>query len=153
MLKDNIKIMIENDIERCKEGEKQIKGSYDLYLELCAKYSRLDKTFDDGIKSMGKVATSDGWDYRRELKQIKEILNMYLELDEIPIQYTENVAEGVNVNIKAKKFTNKGNIGKGNSQSTNKETKISTSIKVGKEEKESFWKSLWRKLFHKKEQD
>ena len=120
--------MINLDIQRCKEGLNQIKGSYDLYLEICAKYSKLDKSFMDGIQGMGKVATQDGWDYRRELKQIIQILEVYILLDEIPIQYTENVANGMNVTLNAKKITNKGNIGINNTQSTDKMANIETNV-------------------------
>ena len=145
MLKDNIKTMIVNDIQKCKDGLQLIKGSYDLYLELCAKYTKLDKTFMDSIQGMGKIMTQEGWDYRRELKQIIQILEVYLELDEIPIQYIENVASGVSIEISAKNFKNKGNLGVGNSQSTDRMTNVETNVA----QKQSGFNSLFKKRRNK----
>lgn len=142
MLNPKIKQMIELDIQKCENGSKQIKGSYDLYLELTSKYQKIDKSFKDSIESMGKVAGPDGWDYTKELKQIKEILNVYLLLDTIPIKYENNIAN--NVNITANKITNKGIIGNGSNQTTNKNTEINTTIN---EEKKECW---IKKIFGKR---
>ncbi len=140
-LNPKIKSMIEEDILLCENGVKQIKGSYDLYLKLTSKYSKIDKCFKDSIESMGKAMTADGWDYRKELGQIKEILNMYLVLDSIPIKYENNVANGVNINIG--KLNNKGIIGDNATQSTNKSVTIDTSINTT--QKESWFSKLFKK--------
>lgn len=153
MLKENIRTMIKEDIEECKEKSKHVMDSYDLYVRLCAKYSCLDKNFNNGIHSFGKIATNQGLDYRNELQQIQEILNMYLLLDEIPIQYIENVAEGVNIGMYANTIKNKGNIGYGNSQSSKLEMLITKKEKTTNKETESLWKFLWKRLFHNKEKN
>ena len=145
MLKNDIKSMIESDIVKCEQSMGQIEGSQELFLQLLAKYNKLDKDFSKDIIVLGKVYTSKGFDYRKELKQIKEVLNIYLTLDEIPIHYTENVADGVNINISAKKFVNKGNMGKDNIQNVNKTTSVETSIDTTEK------KSWLKRLFGRKE--
>jgi len=122
MIKDEIRQMIEKDISTCKEALNNRNGSQKLYLELNSKYSMIDKEFSKNIKVGGKCSFGDTeFDYRPELRQIKSILETYILLDEIPVVYKENVAEGVNISITANKLTNKGNIGKNNSQSKNKQ--------------------------------
>jgi hypothetical protein len=142
MIKPEIKQMIEKDIESCEKAFKDRNGSEDLYLKLKTRYSTIDKNFLKNIKEEGKAAAiCDEFDYRNELKQIKSKLETYIMLDMIPIVYEENVAEGVNISITAKKLTNKGNIGKANVQSKNKQ------INENGTKNTSWFKNLftWRK--------
>ena len=76
------------------------------------------------------------------LTHLKEILNIYLLLDTIPIKYENNIAN--NVNITANKITNKGIIGNGSNQTTNKNTEINKTIN---EEKKECW---IKKIFGKR---
>ena len=134
MIKPNIKEMIEVDIETLNNAIGIRKGSQELFNKITAKYNMIDKEFDKNIKTSGKICFDDGFDYRPELKQILEKLKMYLMLDEIPINYTENVASGAIYNIQTKKFNNKGIIGPNGQQTTIKPTNINTDINVDKKE-------------------
>lgn len=145
MLEIKIKEMIEKDIEMLNKVVEVRSGSQDLYKQLVAKYTMLDKDFDKNIKTGGKAcASNDGFDYRPELKQILEKLKMYILLDDIPIQYTENVANGAIV-MNVKKFKNKGIVGHNGRQETNKQTNITTSVKLEKDKKECWLKRIFKR--------
>ena len=145
MLEIKIKEMIEKDIEMLNKVVEIRKGNQDLYTQLIAKYSMLDKDFDKNIKTGGKACTgNEGFDYRPELKQILEKLKMYILLDNIPIQYTENVANGAIV-MNVKKFKNKGIVGHNGRQETNKQTNINTNVNVEKDKKECWLKRIFKK--------
>lgn len=122
MIRPDVKSMIEKDIVRCEEAFESRNGSENLYLELRTRYTTLDNNFANDIKMTQKYAVVNGneFDYRPELRQIKAKLEMYIQLDEIPIVYIENVASGVNIQINTKKFSNKGNMGAGNIQEKRK---------------------------------
>lgn len=144
MIKPNIKEMIEVDIETLNNAIDIKKGGQELFNKITAKYNMIDKEFDKNIKTSGKVCfDNDGFDYRPELKQILEKLKMYLVLDEIPINYAENVVSGAIYNIQTKKFNNKGIIGPNGKQSSIKQTSISSEVNINK--KECWLKKLFKK--------
>ncbi len=140
-LNPRIKEMINNHIKEIENQLNNIKGSYDLFLKIKTRYQAIDKSFSDDIISYGKIGPLEDADFSNELKQMKEKLIMYLELDMIPIKYVNNIATGVN--ITANKITNKGIIGNNAVQTTNKSTEINT---VFSTEKKGCWLS---KLFKK----
>ena len=93
MLEPEIKKMIEDDIVKCeKQG---IKGSHQLFKELRAKYTALDKDFMLGITVSSKAIVED-MDYTKELSQIKEKLKIYLIKGQIPIANEQS--QQVNIN-------------------------------------------------------
>ena len=122
MIEEKIKSMIKNDIDICKNALTSREGSQNLYLELVVKYSTIDKSFDNNIKVSGKASFDGIFDYRPEIRQIKSKLETYILLDEIPVNYNENVAQNATINMTAKTIKNKGNIGTNNSQNKNKLT-------------------------------
>ena len=69
---------IERSIEEC-EKQTEVAGSYDLYCRLVAKFSVIDTDFTKGLPKNGKIATRNNeFDYRPEIKAIKEKLKMML---------------------------------------------------------------------------
>lgn len=145
MLRLDIRSMIEKDIARCEEAFANCNSSENLYLELRTRYTTLDKDFASDIEEINKpylVGKTES-DRRPELRQIKSKLEMYIQLDEIPIVYIENVASGVNVQINTKKFSNKGNIGAGNVQEKQKTINENGSKKTS-------WFKGWNWLGRKK---
>lgn len=73
-----LKAQIEADIKLC-DSHTERNGSEQLYLDLIARYSVIDKDFSSNI-SMGGKATALGleFDFRPELKAISSKLHMYL---------------------------------------------------------------------------
>ena len=65
-------------------------------------------------------------------------------MDDIPIQYRENVANGAIV-MNVKKFKNKGIVGHNGRQETNKQTNITTSVKLEKDKKECWLKRIFKR--------
>ena len=134
-IKPEIRKQIESDICACEHAISLALDDLELYTELKARYTLLDRNFYGDMPS-----------YSNCLKKIvytKARLETYLLLDAIPVHYNENVAVGVN--IQTQKLVNKGNIG--NNNDYNKSTTVTTELSVnGGENKKSFW----RKLFHKK---
>lgn len=72
-----IKIM-ENDIKRCEEAQKSKVGSENLYQCLVGKYNCEFENFEKDMPLNGKTSVLDGFDYRPELRVIKEKLEFLL---------------------------------------------------------------------------
>lgn len=111
MIKPELKTEIKRDIETCQKcfNEKSSDNAK-LYHKIIAKYMMVDQNFCIGIPCYVKTLNSN---YFSELEAIVEKLNMYLILDDIPIQRNENVASNA-VIINGGKNRIKGNVGQGN---------------------------------------
>lgn len=86
--------MVNKDIMRCEEAQKQKEGSERLYQEFIAKYSTFYPKFKSEIPTGGKI-TAEGseFDYRKELSSIKVKLETLLAAGfefELPISETES---------------------------------------------------------------
>lgn len=138
MIKPELKTVIEQDIEICQRClDEQSSESQALYDKMVAKYKMIDKNFCEGIPQYIKLIDSP---YYSEISVIIEKLKMYLIIDDIPIQYNENVAQNALI-INGDKNKFKGNIGQGNF--SKKQTDISPNFAV---EKKGLC-SLIKKLF------
>jgi hypothetical protein len=134
-IKPEIRKQIELDICACEHAISLALDDLELYTELKARYTLLDRNFYVDMPSFSNSL--------KKIEYAKARLETYLLLDAIPVQYNQNVAVGVN--IQTQKLVNKGNIG--NNNNYNKSTTVTTELSVnGGENKKSFW----GKLFHKK---
>lgn len=70
--------IMENDIKRCEEAQKSKDGSENLYQCLVGKYNGQFENFEKDMPLNGKVSALDGFDYRPELRVIKEKLEFLL---------------------------------------------------------------------------
>lgn len=138
MLNPDLKNEMQDDIRICEECLKnKSNNSGKLYHILVAKYLMIDKSFCDGIPNYAKTLSST---YFSEIEIVLEKLKMYLLLDEIPIQYKENVAQNaVIINGNKNKFNS--NVGQGNS--SEKQNNITANIETEKKGFSSFIKKLF----------
>lgn len=94
----NVIETIKKDIERCEQQTAK-EGSYELYQTLTAKYNGLFQDFSDDIHVVGKAAAiGSEWDYRSELKAVKEKLELLLitEQEKDPLfQFKEMLSEDI----------------------------------------------------------
>ena len=86
--------IVNKDIVRCEEAQKQKEGSKCLYQELIAKYSTFYPKFKSEIPTGGKIAAAGSeFDYREELWSIKAKLETFLAAGfefELPKSETES---------------------------------------------------------------
>ena len=75
------KIMLE-DIKRCEDAQKTAEGSSELFQILISKYDGIFENFKNEIKVTEKVSVGGPFNYRPELKAIKEKLEILLAVNE-----------------------------------------------------------------------
>lgn len=141
MIKEELKEKMIKDIsiiQKCLD--ERSNNSEEIYDNLKAEYSMVDKNFCIGIPQLARALDSDRF---RELGAIKHKLEMYIMLDCIPVTYNENVAKEAqtSVAVNANKVKN-CNIGQGNRIEKNVE--ITNNLKT--EGKNSFVDKL-KKIF------
>lgn len=131
MLKPELRKEIEDDIKLCTECiDQQLNTCCRLCEKLTAKYTAIDSDFSAGMPLYRKIYDAD---FYAELDIIREKLNMYLILDDIPIHRNENVASNA-VIINGDKNKIKGNVGQGNKS----EQKTDISLGINQEKKSLF---------------
>lgn len=108
----SLKNEIERDISRC-ENHTERNGSEQLYSELVAKYTLIDKNFKNNLSTSGKATIlGKEFDYRPELKAIAARLKMLL-LSWEDVLNDSNTQHQKNDNIRRmdlKKLIERGNI-------------------------------------------
>ncbi len=145
MIKPELKAEIERDIEICQKClDEKSSNNTSVYHNIVAKYVMVDKDFRVGIPN---YVNTIGSNYFAELEVVVQKLKMYLILDDIPVNYQDNVAANANVSITGEKVIVKGNVGQGNEtrQETKKETTISLNNSSG--EKKSGFLTWIKRLF------
>lgn len=94
--------MVQRDIARCEEAQKQKEGSERLYQEYLAKYSTFYPKFKQEIPTTGKITSANSeFDFRPELAAIKTKLETLLAAGfkfELPQNEVKN-APFVNVQL------------------------------------------------------
>ena len=76
---ETLRVLILEDIERCKQQEATRNGSRKLFEPLIVRYNTVYDGFKDEIIISGKLAVgNEEFDYRPEINSIKEKLEMIL---------------------------------------------------------------------------
>lgn len=107
MLTDELKKMMQADIEACEKQLSDKKGSQRLFEALIARYNTVYHNFDKEIIVSGKSSFGDEFDYRPEINSIKEKLKMILVTGILKdenirssfINITNSNENNVNINI------------------------------------------------------
>ena len=78
MTEDLRKIM-QSDIERCQKAQYDVKGSFELFQALVGKYNSKFYDFEKSISQTGKATVvGESFDYRSELKALMEKLEFFI---------------------------------------------------------------------------
>ena len=82
IIDENLKEIIESDIQRCKDAEKSAEGTHKLFQALISKYNGIFENFKEEIEVTGKISVGGPFDYRPELNAIREKLEVLLAVNE-----------------------------------------------------------------------
>ena len=126
-IKRKIKKQMKKDILACEMEISKGAPNAILFEELKSRYTLIDKKFFYNMTSYVKTFNTN---YLHELEYIKTRLEMYLKLNQIPVEYDENIDSNKNVNIN--KVVVKGNVGNQNSYQKNTTVTPTISFDVGK---------------------
>ena len=93
IIDEKLEAIIMEDIIRCEQAQKSAEGTGKLFQVLISKYDGIFEKFKEGIEVTGKISVGGPFDYRGELKAIKEKLEVLLAVNETKLKESDSLYE------------------------------------------------------------